>query len=196
MPFLTGGHIQYTRRVKTGDYEHKDVMVLLNWSAQEGESGSEAFAPKVHDMARSECERIVAGRSAEVVVQPVQAAAGQSEAPKRGPGRPPKVQAQDTAVSVVETVSAPATTASDDLDSPPAKPTGKIEDDLGDVTGAQPVIDDKTLVDHITHTNQRIKNAPAIRGLIVEFVGPPPATAAKIPQERRQEFINKLGGLK
>lgn len=209
MPFLTGGHIQYTRRVKTGDYEHKDVMVLLNWSAQEGESGSEAFAPKVHDMARSECERIVAGRSAEVVVQPVQAAAGQSEAPKRGPGRPPKVQQTDQGSELSPTqrtdtvqaaaslnVSANASSQTDDLDAPPAKSAAKIEDDLGDVTGAQPVIDDKTLVDHITHTNQRIKNAPAIRGLIVEFVGPPPATAAKIPQERRQEFINKLGGLK
>jgi hypothetical protein len=191
MPFLTGGHVQYTRRVKTGDYEHKDVVVLLNWAAQEGESGAEAFASKVHDMARSECERIVAGKPAEVAqAQP----AGQSDAPKRGPGRPPKVQATDTALSVVETI--PITPAIDDLDAPAAKSAAKVEDDLGDVTGAQQLIDDKTLVDHITHTNQRIKNAPAIRGLIAEFVGPPPATAAKIPQERRQEFINRLEGLK
>ena len=197
MPFISGGHVQYTRRVKTGDYEHKDVVVLLNWSAQEGEAlKPEGFATYVHDMARSECERIVAGRSAEVVVQPVQAAAGQSEAPKRGPGRPPKVQAQESASTSLPLVDTSLSIPSDDLDGPAVKLAGKIEDDLGDVTGAQPTIDDKTLVDHITHTNQRIKNAAAIRALIAEFVGPPPATTAKIPQERRQEFINKLEGLK
>ena len=180
MPCISGGHVQYTRRVKTGDYEHKDIVVLLNWSADVGDIGVEAYASRVADMARGECERLVAGKAAEITAP--QAAPALIETPKRGPGRPPKVQAVEI-------------TPVDDLDGPTVKMAGPVEDDFGDIIGLPP-IDDKTIVDHITHVNARIKNTPAIRALITEFAGPPPSTSAKIPQERRQEFINRLEGLK
>ena len=191
MTQITNGRLAYTRRVNTGNYEHREVVADFSFSVAEGASAAaiDAFINQTGNLAKTKAEQLAKGETlpdravSEQVAQPV----GQSEVPKRGPGRPPKVQSGD----------ASSTTAPvDDLDGPAVKLAGKIEDDLGDVTGAQPTIDDKTLVDHITHTNQRIKNAAAIRALIAEFAGPPPAPTAKIPQERRQEFINKLEGLK
>lgn len=200
MTQITNGRLAYTRRVNTGNYEHREVVADFSFSVAEGASAVaiDAFINQTGNLAKTKAEQLAKGETlpdramSEQVAQP----AGQSEAPKRGPGRPPKVQAQESASTSLPLVDTSLSIPSDDLDGPAVKLAGKIEDDLGDVTGVQSAIDDKTLVDHITHTNQRIKNAPAIRALIAEFAGPPPATTAKIPQERRQEFINKLEGLK
>ena len=202
MTQITNGRLAYTRRINTGLYEHREVVADFSFAVAEGASAAaiDAFINQTGNLARTKVEQLAKGealpeqaRTAGQVVQPV---VGQSDALKRGPGRPPKPPVTD--VQPAETISPAAITpaSSDDLDGPPVKSVGKIEDDLGDVTGAQAHIDDKTLVDHITHTNQRIKNAQAIRALIAEFVGSSPPVAAKIPQERRQEFINKLEGLK
>ena len=202
MTQITNGRLAYTRRINTGNYEHREVVADFSFSVAEGASAAaiDAFINQTGNLAKTKAEQLAKGEALPdrvMVEQVVQPAVGQSDAPKRGPGRPPKVH--DTAPSVSADAGSTAIqqgSGNDDLDGPVAKPAAKIEDDLGDVTGAQAHIDDKTLVEHITHTNQRVKNAPAIRALIAEFVGPPPATAVKIPQERRQEFIDKLGALK
>lgn len=75
----------------------------------------------------------------------------------------------------------------------------KVEEDpaaMDDLMSAAPAkISDEDMVKHITATNGRINNAPAIRETIGKFVAPP-STARDIPQAQRPAFLKALDALK
>lgn len=57
MANMTGGEIHYLRRIKTGDYEHKEFASKISWSAADGDS--ETTCEALHERAAAHAVRIV-----------------------------------------------------------------------------------------------------------------------------------------
>ena len=168
MAMVTNGRVVYVRRVRTGDFEHKEATVELSFAAGPNGAGEETIR-EIAQMAMARAEAMVGVASA---------ASGLSRSKL---AKPPVVAKTGSLVaSAIEATVAPAST-------PAADPAAVTEADA-----SEPPIDDAKLVEHIMHVQARIANGPAIRALIAEFAGAPPKRAPDVPQDRRKEFLVRL----
>lgn len=196
MPIVTNGKVIFTRRITTGDYEHRDAVVELSFTLEEGEDLSTALA-SVAEAARVRGEAMASGKEVAAVAQrpakppgTVAAEAGRaalagyvdqkavetaSSAKVREAAKPPKEKPNNAAASMADIGEAEA----EGVMPAPAE-ANTVE------------ITDQKMLEHITHANAGGKQTMAIRALIEEFVGPPPGKVRDIPRERRQDFINRL----
>jgi len=182
MPAITNGKVVYVRRLRTGDFEHREATVELAFTISEEEDPGLALSG-VAELARHRAEAMVVAKDAPA-------------APR--PAKPPGTVAPEKMVSAniakaaekpVPTVNAASMVDVEGVPSiekmVPTKAETVVED-------AAPEITDARMLEHVTHANTGGKNIVAIRNLITEFVGPPPAKLRDLPQDRRQEFINRL----
>lgn len=199
---ITSGSVEYTRTIKTGDYENAKASVRLDFNVAEGADHTKTMATaaaqahaKAHEMLGLKVDR-VAQTLAAMPPAPAQPALPSpaavpltgTEGPpdRRKPGRPAGSKNKPD----------PAPAAAADVELPEA------DDGLADILGEEPPerppvkeVTDKELTEAITAVNARIKNAAAIRAVIGEFIAPP-GKASQIEQSKRAEFLAKLNGLK
>lgn len=134
-------------------------------------------------------------------------------APRRKPGRPPKVQNADPAAlsTPFEDTAAAAPVQQTDANSDPAaldtgkapqptsaEATGSDPSSLGDVEDWEaeaPALTDAEVQAKIAATNTRIQNPGAIKQMIYKFAGDPPKTFRDIPAEVRPHFVKELEAL-
>lgn len=207
---ITNGSIEFQYPSNYADGQ-TGAKVTLGFMVPEGtdDAGQGAIIDKVAAMAKAKALALV-GKAVSAVVETnkaVDAAVvetlakkepiiigaprvadpmGMIGVPPAAPSAPAVVSAPSVMQDIVSpdtpTSSAPAASGLDDLMPPPAVTT------------------DKQLIDAITHRNGvlvQTKGEQAtviIRALIGEFV-PPPGRVNQIPQERRQEFLARLGTL-
>lgn len=202
---ITGGQFHYLRRVKTGDYEHHEAEATLTFSVPEGEDGS-SILDEAAIKAKSKVEQALGLAPMLSVVD---------ETPRRR-GRPPKLPTNPEPIVTGANIS---TTPEDrkDPENPEDDPTnikdvsvgGAVASSSGPTTSeadptsfeddalftAEPeVITDKALLDAITKRNAEIKDAPRIKKLIGQYVGPT-GTARQIGADARQKFLDDLAKL-
>ena len=135
-------------------------------------------------------------------------------APRRKPGRPPKVAQpasdpaalspplEDTAAAPVQQTDANSDPAALDTGKAPqpasAGATGSDPSSLGDVEDWEaeaPALTDAEVQAKIAATNTRIQNPGAIKQMIYKFAGDPPKTFRDIPAEVRPQFVKELEAL-
>ncbi len=211
---VTNGVVNFLRRLKTGDYEHKEASASLSFNV-DGETavleaeieriGRMAF-DKVHVMLglaaplAAKVEKVAAKVETAIVadVAAVEAdvAAVVGEV-KRGRGRPPGKKSD-----AVVTPSVPDPAA---IEEPPAPPP--VANDLGALLDlalnpepervpVPPPITDADLIQAITRKNGEVKNPSAIKAVIASFAGPIPKTVRDIPQHKRPDFLCELNEVK
>lgn len=225
MARITGGEVTYMERRKIGDYEHKEAKAVLSFSLDDGDDHDSTLdtltataKARVHEMLG------LVGKAISTPSTPAPAQVGrgavlnpttipEATAPvKRGPGRPPKVNApasapvaeapkamtKDEVFDLVETLKAePVVEApvADDFALDEPAPVKKIEPDpVTEVTDAM-------LQSEVTKVMKKINNAIAIKNVIREaLVGAGITnTAGKqlkdIPMPHRPGFLQHLGAL-
>src|ERR1039458_6369088 len=142
---ITNGEITYLRRIKTGDYEHKEASVRLSFTLAENTENVNAGLSRVGAHALAHAEAMLNNRVSEAPVAGVAAAtpvaSGAADSAvvdgaeaKRGPGRPRKVPPTIDAEVVQESVAQadPADVAAamnevaEQLAPDPSKPTGNV----------------------------------------------------------------------
>lgn len=210
MNYLTGGTVTYNRRMKTGDYEHADVKVELNFSFPDDDCDREALLAMAGRLAHKQCwdllnaKSVIQAPAARPIAAPAPAAPAArapepaaapasppDEPPKRGPGRP-----VGTGKKRLVPGSQPPP-AADPLDmgeldaAPEADPLDM--DELDAPTVAE--ITDKELTEALAKKNAELKDALAIRKLIGKYVQAP-NRAASMAQEMRPKFMAELAALK
>lgn len=190
---ITGGKITYGRTIKTGDFESARADTELSFVVPEGDD-AQAWADRVSGMVVAKTEELLSKkRSGDAAKAAYAAKAGTANPPvetpaanKRTPRQPPKATPAATEPPKADQADASSST----------RPGQQAQDDLGDLMG-EPApekpkeVSDQELVAAVTRINGRIKNAPAIRALIVEYVGSPPKGLKDMPQAKRQEFLEK-----
>jgi hypothetical protein len=186
METLTNGRVVYLRRIKTGDYEHKEATVELSFILDPGDA--EAEIARVGELARARAEAMVSGRPQ--ATETPRAAKPPTVAPKVAE---PKPEPPTVAPKVAEPKPEPKP-------EPPKVADVSGMDDIGDPTDVSEVIEaapisDVKLVEHITHINAKVKNALAVRAIIAQFAGPPPKRSSDIPQDKRAAFLDMLNAL-
>ena len=229
MARITGGEVTYMERRKIGDYEHKEAKAVLTFSLDEGDDPdsmldglSLSAKNRVHEMLgligkASPSAPPVPTRAA-VLTPEAQAAVGMPvaspltqkpmEAPvKRGPGRPPKVQAAPAVVETPKTEEAPAPDTTkpapteapvEDLDlllDEPAPEIKKIEPDpVTEVTDAD-------LLSAVTAKMKKTNNPIAIKDVVRKtltaagIVNHTGKQVRDIPMSHRPIFLEHLGAL-
>ena len=220
MARITGGEVTYMERRKIGDYEHKEAKAVLTFSLDEGDdhdatldSLSISAKAKVHEMLGLIGK---ASPSAPPVAVPMTKAPVAVDMPapvKRGPGRPPKVQAAPApaveptptvavstpvAAIVETTIAPPAEKVEDDLDlllDDPAPEVKKIEPDpVTEVTDAD-------LLSAVTAKMKKTNNPIAIKDVVRKTLTAAGITnhtgkqVRDIPMSHRPVFLEHLGAL-
>lgn len=190
---ITGGHLFFLKRVKTGDYEHEEAQAHINFSVGEGENEAGTLA-RAHTIALEQVRAILRLQGTTALTPAVQTATSSGEKAKleaaakgetKAPKQPPKAKAAEAPKPEEAKPAAEL-----------AKPAAAAADDIDDLLGASaPEVTDKQLVEHVTATNQRIKNPAAIKGVTAKYVGGPPKTVRDIPQELRPKFMADLDAL-
>lgn len=198
---ITGGTVRFLERKKTGDYEHREVSVELNFSVADGKDPTNSVN-QAADMAQKKATELLNGTLKRAVGRPpkVPASADVAEA-VTDPAINDQKEALATAASV-DPFEAPATTAAASVEasSAPVQDTTTAtmatepaaNDD--EWSAAVPVITPKQCVDACAKRNAEISNPSEIRKLIASYVDAPKG-AADIPAERRREFLDKLAAL-
>ena len=218
MARITGGEVTYMERRKIGDYEHKEAKAVLTFSLDEGDDPdsmldglSLSAKNRVHEMLgligkASPSAPPVPTRAA-VLTPEAQAAVGMPAPVKRGPGRPPKVQAAPAVVEVPKAEEAPAPDTTkptpteapvDDLDlllDEPAPEIKKIEPDpVTEVTDAD-------LLSAVTAKMKKTNNPIAIKDVVRKtltaagIVNHTGKQVRDIPMSHRPIFLEHLGAL-
>lgn len=226
MARITGGEVTYMERRKIGDYEHKEAKAVLSFSLDEGEDHDSTLdmvtataKARVHEMlgltpAKASTPPVPAqlGRAARAV-DPAPAA---PETPvKRGPGRPPKVNAPAPA-PVAEAPVAEAPKAPPVLEAPANQTIGapSIDPDLENFTIDEPApeikkivpdpvteVTDAMLQSEVTKVMKKINNAIAIKDVIRKsladagITNPTGKQLRDIPMTHRPAFIAQIGAL-
>ncbi len=207
---ITNGKVAYSRTVKTGDYENKKCEAELQFSVNEGEAYDDVFAAagaaavsKVHELLGLAPRTQPAPQAAPVAVaqQPAQTGtsdkdrlAAQATATASAPAaaRKPRATKPPAAATDPASIDEPQTLAAEmaakAATQPAADPAG-IDEDLFSAEATE--ITDADLMNHITKTNGRVKDAKGIRNLIGKYV-PSPGQAKDIPQASRKAFFTEL----
>lgn len=220
---VTNGVVNFLRRIKTGDYEHKEASVTLNFNIPEDMGIAEAAG---------HIERIgqMAETKAHVMLGLVKAGATHALAVVEKAVEPVTDRVDEIVNKIMTDASAVADEAANsetakrleaELTKPrrnrppkvdpkpdpasvveePAQPavTSPADDDPfaedGDVfSAAEPEVTASDMISAVTKKNGEIRNPTAIKTLIGQFVAPP-KTVRDIPQVRRREFLDKLAAL-
>jgi hypothetical protein len=198
---ITNGTIKYGRTIKTGDFEGKRGDVELSFNIPEGEDAHEAVE-RVHETVKHHLHLILGH---------------DEDTPDRA--RPPKPAKETRTTKKLPAAAKEETKSAETVDEPkdPAflakelaekkaaeAKAGEIVDNdplgLGDLMGeGEPAkeITDKELTDATQKCQSRAKNAPAIRKALNELgIKTPPGRIIDLPQEKRQEYLNKLDAIK
>jgi len=212
---ITGGEAHYERRVKTGDYEHKNCVSKISFSLSEGDDYEAALVEAGH-LAFKQCHAMLLAKaenlavSAKAIKTPVTAElpmpaepqkAVVDDQPKRGRGRPPKVRTE------VEDIEAPSTVpvVEPELELETKKPESDpsvISDDDFMSAPDEPTISDIDLRNMIAkHVSKLVSASQAegknsdvpmkVKKLIGAYVKPN-EPAAMIPPQLRADFVKKL----
>jgi hypothetical protein len=190
---VTNGVIKYGRSIKTGDFESKRGDVELSFTIAEGADADEAIAA-VEGMAIKHVFDILGHQE-----DSARKAAPKAEAAGKAP-KPPKATAAATTkaadASDVEEPPAPKFIEKEVAAKAAAAPA---EENLDDLLCMEPTkeITDKELTDATQKCQAAVKNAPAIRKLVADMgVKMPPGRIIDIPQDKRQEYLDKLKEVK
>src|ERR1700732_4722821 len=72
MPTITNGTVEFSRRLKTGDYEHKDAKVTLSFTVDDGQTydGMRTWLRAIAEAAVSEALVMVGEKQAGVPILP------------------------------------------------------------------------------------------------------------------------------
>lgn len=217
---ITGGSIRFMQRVKTGDYEHKEVSTELNFMVRDNQDHRDLL-DRVSDEAQNTTLRLLGlskaaarvpaqSRTAvtrkpptvathETIVVPVEASALMVEVAPVAPVADPAGIEDDTDPLAPAGASVSGADPSAQVTAPVADASSIEEDDDG-LTAAR-VYTDKDVTDTITKHNARLIEAlgaagtAKIRELLCVYVAPG-KHARDIPVEKRGEFIGKLEALK
>jgi hypothetical protein len=199
-PFISGGTVEYSERRRMGDFEHREVKVVLSFSTCEGDHRD--ILRQAATAAQTTC--IELHRQAVPVKTTTM-------------GRPPGTKNKMPAVPHLDMATVRAQLA-DDADDVPAEELAPRQEAVkeavkevstagdgivDDVNEAKlPDITDKELQEATARHNQKLVTAGVVDGtkrikeLIYMFVGGPPKRTGDIPQSRRREFLAKLEGIK
>jgi len=195
---IISGYAFYSRKTKPGDYEHEQADVRLDFNVAEGQTqdailatAANACKAKVHELLGLKGSTALPPQLASTGPTKADLAAAASAAagaPKSGTAeekpkttRVPKAAAKAEAPAKVEE---------------PAKVETSTDDDMADLLGAEPApITDVEMVKHAQTTNERIKNAQAIREVTGRYVQPPKGFK-DVPQELRAKWKADLDALK
>lgn len=221
MSQITGGEFHYLRRLKTGEYEHKEASATLTFSTPEGENYEAIFGEAAEQAVRQVEGRLgvapLAPRPAAPASEPSPGATAPVTPPAtrgRKPAKPPvidvsvgteEIAAQveaNRAAAAVTVVADPAAIVGDD-----EKPNISVTpEDRQDPNNPDPAsfdefdtplavdVTDAVLLDALTRKNAQLKNPVAIKTLVAKFVAPP-LTYKSIGQEARQKFLDELAKL-
>ncbi len=183
---ITNGTIEYSRRIRTGDFEHKDAKVSLSFTVPDG-GDVDALIELVGGAAVLRAHTMVGEQRPAVAPAPkVKTWAGPSVGQRVADPAPPAAPVEQAITGLT-----PAGT----LNGPGAIATASPSE----------IITDKKLVEELTAKNARLLGhaetdlersaAPVkLHKLVAEFV-PPPAKVQAIPQEKRAEFLQRLAAL-
>lgn len=206
---ITNGTIEFSRRIRTGDFEHKDAKVSLSFTVAAGINARET-AEYVGNLAVERALAMV-GEKPSTEQLHVQTLAAGIEAPplvKDGGEKP-----YHGMIPPKETQPWPGPTVGEKVidivgNGVAVNPTEAVIPTASSLTTTSPsepiVLTDKQLVEEVTAKQARLLSAAAdgereavatyVPALIREFV-PPPSKVHAIPQERRQEFLDRLAAL-
>lgn len=194
---ITGGSVEFERKAKVGEYEHKFCRVVCTYSTDEGETDTSVIDAagklahdKVHQLlglagtaaAATEPPAKPRGRQPKAVEAPAPAAPAADPAAIPEPANPTQpVSAQP---------SAPAASTTPAASSPAADPAG-MSDDVLTAAPAGPTLTEEDTVKAVTQHNQKITNPQAIKALLAEYVTHPKGVR-DVPANMRQQFIDRL----
>jgi len=193
---ITNGTIKYGRTVKTGDFENKRADVEFSMSF-DPEDDVDARVKDTAALATFHLNRILGIKQAEA------AKASVPEAPKRGPGRPPKAEPAPAPLGEADASGIPAGLK---REPPKSEEPAKVEqaDELAefveDDPASQPDVSDAELSSAMNRKVAELKPkhlgaAPKlIKELINKFVEPP-KKSHDIPQNLRHKFLEDLAKL-
>lgn len=220
MSQITGGEFRYLRRLKTGEYEHKEASATLTFSTPEGENYEAIFDEAANQAVRQVEVRLgvapVASRAVAPAAEPSQGTAAPVTPPAtrgRKPAKPPVIDVSIGAEEISAQVEANRTAAAVEVATDPAsvvveeRPNISVSpEDRQDPANPDPVsfdefdtplemlVTDATLLDALTRKNAQLKNPTAIKTLVAKFVAPP-LTYKSIGPEARQKFLDELAKL-
>lgn len=205
MSQITGGSVTYLRRVKTGDYEHKEAATTIQFSNGENEDDISAQARAVAVDRTNEALGIKPADAP--VTQPLTpAAVPQKPRATRGAAKPPTVQALPNTEGEAGGAAASSTTGGATSEADPfasetttepnsttSASTQSSDNGFDDDLLAPPAkeINDKELVEALQAHNRKVNNSPGIRALIGKYVAAP-KRAQDIPQDQRRQFLDEL----
>jgi hypothetical protein len=212
---LTGGIVEFAERRNTGNYEHKEARLALNWVSDEGDEPThitdwlEAMQATVRDAVRhqlygapkpatgpvhmepaptkAEIEAYKAKAKEEVDATEAPKAEAKVEGGKPPPkrGRPPKAKEEAKPV--------PVSTA--EVDEPEDDPTTGVDEPEDDPTkGTAPEILDDDLNKLVRDKAHSLGDGKPVRQLIGRYVGIG-HPIIELAQERRAAFLAELDAL-
>lgn len=185
---ITNGEVSFMRRVKTGEYEHKEAAVKLSFNVQDNED---------HVVILGHVFSLALARVYETLG--IKTSAPVAEAPKpaetkRPPGRPPadkkpEVKTDPAAVTDETTTASPIV---EQAKAAAADPASVTDDDF---TSVETAISDKDLTDACTKAAQRLGGPTKIKILIGDVLKKTlgrGGAVAEIPAAYRKLFIEDL----
>jgi hypothetical protein len=203
--YVTGGKVNYERRVKTGDFEHKVAAAEIAFSVEAG-ANDVVIVSRAGDLAHAQVNRVLGLPAVElpqaVPLPPPEPVAeeGEPSKPRRGrptlvkpptpPAYPEPAKAADPAAMGDEPTPTPAELAKV---SGNADPAAIMEEDDPMVSEVAEITD-QALLTAITRQNAECQNPPAIRKLIGLYTAQDGSKhfAAEIPQMKRAAFLLEL----
>jgi len=195
---IISGHFLFSKTVKTGDYENEKADCRLDFNVAEGDTHDailEAAAAAARDKVL-----VYLGKKAPAATLPPQLQTNGKAALVAEAAAKTGAPASGTAVAEPAKPAKPPKPAARQVETPPAAPklgseAKDADDDMADLLGAAPAeITDAEMVKHITDTNARIKNAPALKAITAKYVAHP-GGVKDIPQARRAEWMKELDAL-
>lgn len=208
MSQITGGSVTYLRRVKTGDYEHKEAATTIQFSNGENEEDISAQARAVAVDRTNEALGIKPA-DAPVTQPSTPATAPMKPRATRGAAKPPTVQALPNTAGEAGGEVASSTTGGATSEADPFADSGLQEQITAPASGGtEPAgsdngfdddllsppakeINDKELVEALQAHNRKVNNSPGIRALVGKYVAVP-KRAQDIPQDQRRQFLDEL----
>lgn len=212
---ITGGKVTFGRTVQPAQYETKRAEVEIFFSIPEGASADvgQDMLTQAATMAKSKALEMVGLKEA--------TAPAPAPAPEKTPEKAPEKAKVKTKADLenelkwklaaaekakeAETAKADAAAIVDEAEKPQISTSPEDRKDPEQVDDASVMDDslftaeatqvsDADLRSHIMKVNEKLKNGPAIRGLIGKYVKPGQG-ATEIPMEKRAAFLVELDAL-
>lgn len=192
---ITGGSIKYGETRKMADFENKRVDVELAYNVAAGRNADEAMQ-QVAMMATKQCQKMLDGKAPipEWVSKSIVPSVGLADTPEKSttlkqPKRAPKMPVAENmppnSAPVAEIKAVDPAALEEPIDA--AKPLPEAQ------TSDAPIITDAELMDATSKHQEQVKNAIAIRKLMNDLgLKAPPGKLIDLPQDKRQEYLDKL----